>query len=287
MRYGFVAEERAQFPVRLLCRVMGVSVSGFYDYQHRQGRPDPDAQIRIDLHKVYAASRKTYGRPRLVEALRQQAYAVGHKRIDRLMHEEHIQGRSKGGFRPCTTDSHHALPVASNLLGRQFSVQSSTPAWVSDITYIATKEGWLYLAVVLSIQTRQVLGYSLADRMPDDLVERAFMNAWNACLGVYGVIFHSDQGRQYASSRFRLALAKKGFAQSMSRRGNCWDNAVAESFFATLKREEACAVYPTKKQAHLAIASYIHGFYNSCRLHSALGYRSPNEYAKGLRQLAL
>ncbi|WP_103462084.1 IS3 family transposase [Pseudomonas putida] len=221
MRYAFVAEERAQFPVRLLCRVMGVSVSGFYDYQHRQGRPDPDAQIRIDLHKVYAASRKTYGRPRLVEALRQQAYAVGHKRVDRLMHEEHIQGRSKGGFRPCTTDSHHALPVASNLLGRQFSVQSSTPAWFSDITYIATKEGWLYLAVVLSIQTRQVLGYSLADRMPDDLVERAFMNAWNACLGVYGVIFHSDQGRQYASSRFRLALAKKGFAQSMSRRGNC------------------------------------------------------------------
>ena len=141
--------------------------------------------------------------------------------------------------------------------------------------------------MALSIQTRQVLGYSLADRMPDDLVERAFMNAWNACLGVYGVIFHSDQGRQYASSRFRLALAKKGFAQSMSRRGNCWDNAVAESFFATLEREEACAVYPTKKQAHLAIASYIHGFYNSCRLHSALGYRSPNEYAKGLRQLAL
>ncbi|WGV19107.1 IS3 family transposase [Pseudomonas putida] len=207
MRYAFVAEERAQFPVRLLCRVMGVSVSGFYDYQHRQGRPDPDAQIRIDLHKAYAASRKTYGRPRLVEALRQQAHAVGHKRIDRLMHEEHIQGRSKGGFRPCTTDSHHALPVASNLLDRQFSVQNPALAWVSDITYIATKEGWLYLAVVLSIQTRQVLGYSLADRMPDDLVERAFVNAWNACLGVCGAIFHSDQGRQYASSKFRFKVA--------------------------------------------------------------------------------
>lgn len=286
MRYAFVASERTQFPVRLLCRVMGVSVSGFYDYQHRQGRPDRDAQIRVDLHKAYAASRNTYGRPRLVEALRRQAHAVGHKRVGRLMHEEHIQGKCKGGFKPCTTDSHHYLPVADNVLARQFSVSSATPTWVSDITYIATKEGWLYLAVVLSIQTRQVLGYSLADRMPDDLVERAFINAWNACLGLYGVVFHSDQGRQYASSKFRFALAKKGFTQSMSRKGNCWDNAVAESFFATLKREEACRVYPSKQQAHLAIANYIHGFYNSSRLHSALGYRSPNEYAKGLRKAA-
>ena len=284
MRYAFVATERTQYPVRVLCRVVEVSVSGFYDYTHRQSRPDPDAQIRIALRSAYAASRNTYGRPRLVAALRQKSHAVGHKRVRRLMQEERIQGKSKGGFRPCTTDSHHQLPAASNVLARQFSIDNPTPTWVSDITYLPTKEGWLYLAIVLSIQTRQVLGYSLSDRMPDELVESAFLNAWGACSGTSGAVFHSDQGRQYASSKFRLTLAKKDFKQSMSRKGNCWDNAVAESFFATLKREEACGVYPTKKQAQQSIASYVHGFYNSSRLHSALGYRSPNEYAKRLKQ---
>ena len=284
MRYAFVAAERTQYPVQVLCRVMEVSTSGFYDYTHRQPRPDPDAQIRIALRSAYAASRKTYGRPRLVAALRQKSFAVGHKRVRRLMREERIQGKSKGGFRPCTTDSCHYLPVASTVLARQFSIDNPTPTWVSDITYLPTREGWLYLAIVLSIQTRQILGYSLSDRMPDGLVESAFLNAWSACSGSSGAVFHSDQGRQYASSKFRLTLAKKDFTQSMSRKGNCWDNAVAESFFATLKREEAFGVYPTKKQAQLSIASYVHGFYNSSRLHSALGYRSPNEYAKSLRQ---
>lgn len=286
MRYAFVATQRTLYPVRVLCRVMAVSASGFYDFLRRQPRPDPDAEIRRELRKAYAASRNTYGRPRLVAALRQSEYAVGHKRVSRLMHEERIRGRSKGGFKPCTTDSRHHLPVANNVLARQFSIENPTPTWVSDITYISTKEGWLYLAVVLSIQTRQVLGYSLSDRMPDSLVESALLNAWNACPGPTGVVFHSDQGRQYASSRFQSVLARKDFTQSMSRKGNCWDNAVAESFFATLKREEAFSAYPSKRHAQLAIASYVHGFYNSCRLHSALGYRSPNEYAKSLRQKA-
>ena len=284
MRYAFVAAERTQYPVRVLCRVMEVSVSGFYDFTHRRLRPDPDTQLRIDLRSIFVASRNTYGRPRLVAALRQKSHAVGHKRVRRLMHEERIQAKSKGGFRPCTTDSHHYLPVASNVLNRQFSIDNPTPTWVGDITYLPTKEGWLYLAIILSIQTRQILGYSLSDRMPDTLVERAFLNAWSTCSGTSGAVFHSDQGSQYASSKFRLTLAKKDFKQSMSRRGNCWDNAVAESFFATLKREEARGVYPTKKQAQLSIAGYVHGFYNSSRLHSALGYRSPNEYAKCLRQ---
>ncbi|CAH0309130.1 hypothetical protein SRABI70_04654 [Pseudomonas sp. Bi70] len=250
---------------------MSVSVSGFYDYTHRQASPDPDAQLRIELRNAYVASRNTYGRPRLVAALRQRSHPVGHKRVSRLMREEGIQGKTKGGFKPCTTDSLHWLPVADNVLARQFPVHNPRPAWVSDIIYLPTKEGWLYLAVVLSVQTRQVLGYSLSDRMPDDLVMNAFLNAWSACPDVSGALFHSDQGRQYASSKFRLALAKKDFTQSMSRKGNCWDNAMAESFFATLKREEACGVYPSKKQAQRSIASYVHGFYNSSRLHSALG----------------
>ncbi|WP_178128916.1 IS3 family transposase [Pseudomonas sp. FSL L8-0168] len=194
MRYAFVAAERTQYPVRMLCRVMEVSTSGFYDYTHRQPRPDPDAQIRIELRSVYAASRHTYGRPRLVAALRQKSYAVGHKRVSRLMQEEGIHGKSKRGFRPCTTDSNHYLPVANNVVARQFAIDNPTPTWVSDITYLPTREGWLYLAVVLSIQTRQILGYSLSDRMPDGLVESAFLNAWSACSGTSGAVFHSDQG---------------------------------------------------------------------------------------------
>jgi len=160
------------------------------------------------------------------------------------------------------------------------------PAWVGDITYLPTREGWLYLATVLDLRTRQVLGYSLSERMPDDLVQQAFLNAWSVAPAGPGVLFHSDRGSQYASGDFGKTLAEHGFVPSMSRKGNCWDNAVAESFFATLKNEEATGVYATRQAAHAAIASYIHGFYNPTRLHSALDYLSPNDYAKKMKQAA-
>lgn len=286
MRYAFVARERTRYPVRVLCRVLEVSVSGFHAYLHRQAHPgpDPDAAIRADLRTIHAGSRRTYGRPRLVQALRACAHAIGHKRVTRLMREEGLRGKVKGGFRPRTTDSRHAQPVAENLLDRQFAVGSPVPAWVGDITYIPTREGWLYLAAVIHLQTRQVLGYSLAERMPDDLVQQAFLNAHAACPVGTGVLFHSDRGSQYASGPFRQTIAELGFVASMSRKGNCWDNAVAESFFATLKNEEVTGVYATKAEAYAAIASYIHGFYNPTRLHSSLGYLSPNDYARRLQQ---
>ncbi len=289
MRYAFVARERAHYPVRLLCRVLAVSVAGFHDYlgRQRQGRPDADAAVRADLQTIHAGSRGAYGCPRLVRALRVCGHAVGPKRVTRLMREEGLHGRCKGrSFKPRTTDSRHARPVAENLLDRRFAVGSGVPAWVGDITYIPTKEGWLYLATVISLQTRQVLGYSLADRMPDDLVQQAFVNAWSVAPIKCGVLFHSDRGSQYASHDFTGTITTLGFIPSMSRKGNCWDNAVAESFFATLKNEEATGVYETKAEAHAAIASYIHGFYNPTRLHSALGYLSPNDYAKKLKQAA-
>lgn len=286
MRYAFVARERTRFPVRTLCRVLSVSVSGFHDYLHRQERPDPEATLRADLHTIHAGSRRTYGRPRMVKALRARAHAVGHKRVARLMREEGLSGKAKGRFTPRTTDSQHARPMAENLLDRRFAVDSPVPAWVGDITYIPTREGWLYLAAVISLQTRQVLGYSVAERMPDNLVQQAFENAWSAAPVSEGVLFHSDRGSQYASHDFRQTLATRGFVPSMSRKGNCWDNAVAESFFATLKNEEVTGVYATKADAHAAIANYIHGFYNPIRLHSALGYLSPNDYAKRLKQAA-
>jgi transposase InsO family protein len=203
------------------------------------------------------------------------------------MHEEGLRGRCKGrGFKPRTTDSQHARPVAENLLDRRFAVDNGVPAWVGDITYIPTREGWLYLATVISLQTRQILGYSLSDRMPDGLVQQAFVNAWSAAPVDRGVLFHSDRGSQYASHDFTGTITALGFVPSMSRTGNCWDNAVAESFFATLKNEEVTGVYATKAEAYAAIASYIHGFYNPIRLHSALGYLSPNDYARKLKQAA-
>lgn len=289
MRYAFVARERAHYPVRLLCRVLAVSVAGFHGYLHRQhqARPDADAAVRADLHTLHMGSRGTYGRPRLVRALRVCGHAVGPKRVVRLMREEGLRGRCKGRrFKPHTTDSRHTRPIAANLLDRKFAVNSGVPAWVGDITYLPTKEGWLYLATVISLQTRQVLGYSLADRMPDDLVKQAFVNAWSATPVGHGVLFHSDRGSQYASHDFTGTITALGFVPSMSRKGNCWDNAVAESFFATLKNEEATGVYETKAEAYAAIASYIHGFYNPTRLHSALDYLSPNDYAKRLTQTA-
>ncbi|MEZ5595746.1 MAG: IS3 family transposase [Pseudomonadales bacterium] len=284
MRYAFVARERTQYPLAVLCRLLGVSRSGFHTYLGRQAQPGPDKDVtlRQDLKRCHAESRGLYGRPRLVTDLRELGHVVGPKRVSRLMREEGLRGKTKGRTRPRTTDSDHARPVAENLLARQFDVTSTTPAWVSDITYIATREGWLYLAVVLSIQTRQVLGYSLSDRMPDDLVEQAFLNAWQRMHGQQGVLFHSDRGSQYASHDFRRTLTQLGFVPSMSRKANCWDNAVAESFFATLKNEEATGVYPTKEVAHAGIANYIHGFYNPTRRHSTLGNLSPDNYARTL-----
>ena len=158
MRYAIVARERARYSVRQLCRTLDVSVSGFHEYLHRLGRPDPDASLRAELHTIHAGSRRTYGRPRMVKALRACTNLVGHKRVARLMREEGLRGKTKGRFRPRTTDSQHAHPVADNLLDRQFAVDSPVPAWVGDITYISTREGWLYLATVIELQTRQVLG---------------------------------------------------------------------------------------------------------------------------------
>lgn len=282
MRYAFVAKHRTRFPVRTLCRVANVSVSGFHDHLHRQSQPavDPDAILREDLRRIHASSRHTYGRLRMVRALRACSHAVGPKRVARLMREEGLRGKIKGGFKPRTTDSRHGRPVAENVLDRKFAVSHDKPAWVSDITYIPTREGWLYLAAVISLQTRQVLGYSLADRMPDELVLQAFENACSACPATAGLVFHSDRGSQYASGRFQNTLTELGLIQSMSRKGNCWDNAVAESFFATLKNEEVTGTYETMAQAHAAISSYIHGYYNPTRLHSALDYLSPNDYAR-------
>jgi putative transposase len=288
MRYAFVAKHRTCYPVSIMCRVLEVSSAGFYGYLTRCAtpRPDPDAALRESVRSVHQQSRRTYGRPRIVRALRARGHAIGPKRVRRLMREAGLRGVCKGRFTPRTTDSTHTRPIATNVLDRRFEVDAPINAWVSDITYLPTKEGWMYLAVVIALKTRQVLGYSMADRMPVHLVQRAFANAFSVSPMNAGVIFHSDRGSQYASNDFTHDLTSRGFVPSMSRKGNCWDNAVAESFFATLKAEEANGVYATQADAYAGIAAYIHGFYNPTRLHSALGYLSPNDYAKRLRNSA-
>lgn len=286
MKYAFIATERALYPLNVLCRVLSVSKSGFHDYLYRQLRPDRDAALREALHRTYQASRQTYGRPRLVKALRGTAHQAGPKRIARLMREEGIEGKVKGRFQVVRESEQMPAPAAANLLDRRFAINDPSPAWVGDITNIKTRQGWLYLAVVIDLKTRKVLGYSVDKRRPADLALRALMNAANVSPPQSGTLFHSDQGVQYSCHAFRQALADLGMTQSMSRKGNCWDNAVAESFFATLKSEEAFGVYPTTRAAEVGIASYIHAFYNPVRLHSALGYTSPTQYETQLKSVA-
>jgi len=284
MKHAFIAAQRTFYPIALLCRVLDVSVSGFYTFSARGERPkvDADAALRADLITIHQGSRRTYGRPRLVRGLRACGHRVNPKRVRRLMREEGLRGAQKGRFKPNTTDSKHARPVASNVLDRRFAVAANINAWVSDITYIPTRSGWLFLAVVIALRTRQVLGYSLATHMREELVEHAFRNAYAKAPVDDEIIFHSDRGTQYASEAFTKAITPLGFVASMSRKGNCWDNAVAESFFATLKTEEVTQPYNNEADAHAGIASYIHGFYNPSRLHSSLGYLSPDDFARTL-----
>ena len=241
--------------------------------------------MREELKQVHQQSRRLYGRRRLVHALRARGYCINPKRVHRLMREEELRGVRKGRFVPRTTDSAHRRAIAPDVLSRRFNVDTAVCARVSDITYAATREGWLYLAVIIALQTRQVLGYSLSDRMSDELALNALRNACHLEPPPPGTLFHSDRGSQYASDDFRDAIGALGMVASMSRKGNFWDNAVSESFFATLKAEEAIEPYETKQSAHSAIAQYIHGFHNPVRLHSSLGYLSPNEYARRMQHV--
>lgn len=198
MKHAYIETQRTRYPVHMLCRVLDVSLAGFYGYLAKRSRPriDPDASVRQDLRTLHRTSRGTYGRPRMVHALRACGHPIGPKRVQRLMREEGLRGVCKGRFKPRTTDSQHARPVAPNLLDRRFAVDAGVDAWASDITYIPTRQGWLYLAVVIALRTRQILGYRLADHMRGDLVEGAFRNACAFAPANKGVIFHSDRGSQ-------------------------------------------------------------------------------------------
>ena len=276
-----IEAEKANFPVAMMCRCLDVSPSGYY--AQRNAAPSKRAKenevLKQEIKAVYEDSRKTYGSPRVHADLQAAGHKVGRNRVARLMAAEGLFARRKPKFRR-TTDSGHDEPVAPNILDRNFEADAPDQAWVADITYVWTVEGWMYLAVIIDLFSRRVVGWSMADNMRTELV----LNALRAALGSRapdeaGLTFHSDRGSQYASRSYRQALEAAGITCSMSRRGNCWDNAVAESFFSTLKTELVHnMVFMSRTAARTTIAEWIEVFYNRKRRHSTIGYVSPAEY---------
>jgi len=271
--------EKVNYPVTLMCRVLGVSRSGLYAWACRgpSARQASDAELSERIGAIHAASRSTYGSPRVHRGLRRDGVRVGRKRVERIMRRAGLRGRIRRRFRR-TTDSNHALPVAPNTLNRQFAVDSPDRVWAGDITYIRTASGWGYLAVILDLHSRLVVGWALADHMRTELVETALLAALGKREPSADLLHHSDRGCQYASISYRERLDALGIAVSMSRRGDCYDNAVVESFFGTLKQELVHdARWADLAAARAAIHDYVEVFYNRQRLHSSIGYRTPAE----------
>lgn len=282
MKYVFIRDHRGAFPVGSMCRTLEVGRSGFHAWLNRPESPrrQEDRRLLMEIKVVHEQSRKTYGSPRIHAELKENGHACGKHRVARLMRQHGIVSRHKRKFK-ATTNSAHAYPVAGNLLQRQFDVSGPGQCWVSDITYVPTREGWLYLAVTLDLFHRKVIGWAMdrwiARQLAIDALTMAIQNSHRKP----GLIHHSDQGVQYASREFQTLLKTSGIRCSMSRKGDCWDNAVAESFFHTLKVELIRGkLYHTRQEARTAIFEYIEAFYNRQRRHSHLGYLSPVDFEK-------
>ena len=285
MIFRFIDAHKDQWPVSLMCDTLEVSTAGYYAWRQRpvssqQQRRDA---LLVEIRAVHADTKARYGSPRIYEELKARGHACCLNTVAKLMHEEGIAAKTARKFRVCTTDSNHDLPVADNLLDRQFHPSGANETWLADITYIPTREGWLYLAAVEDLFSRKVVGWSMADHMESRLVVDALDMAVQRRWPGEGLMAHSDRGSQYASEHYQLLLARHGITCSMSRRGNCWDNAPMESFFASLKKELVHdADFATRAEARLALFEYIEVFYNVQRRHSSLGYVSPVEYEQSL-----
>lgn len=280
MKFAFIAAREVAFPVSAMCRMLGVAKSGFYAWKTRPKpeRERQDAQLAATVAAVHQKSRRTYGSPRVHRELKARGVRVGKKRVERLMRENGIQGRSKRRFKR-TTDSRHGGPIAPNLLARRFDVSEPNRAWVTDVTAIATDEGWLYLAPMLDLCSRRVLAWAASEHNDTALALEVLRESVRRRRPLRGFLHHSDRGSPYASDDYRAALRAYGACQSMSRKGDCWDNAVAESFFATLRAELVDHVrFATRAEALRVIGDYIDNFYNVERRHSHLDYLSPIEF---------
>jgi putative transposase len=278
MRFRFIEDHRDVFVVRVMCAVLEVSASGYYAWRERpESRRDvANRELLAEVRRVHSDSRRRYGSPRVHAALRREGRRVGRNRIARLMRRHGIQARRTRRFRK-TTDSNHAFPIAPNLLARQFTATAPNQVWLADITYWPTLEGWLYLAIVLDMFSRKVVGWAMSDTMSQELTIAALRMAITNRRPGPGLLHHSDRGSQYAAHDYRRLLDEHGMLCSMSRKGDCWDNAPMESFFSSLKTELDDGPFETRQAARTALFGFLEGFYNRQRLHSALGYLTPNQ----------
>ncbi|WP_454754645.1 IS3 family transposase [Cupriavidus necator] len=279
-RYAFVKQWREVYPIKLMCRVLGVSRSGYYDWVSRpQGLTPEQERLRLAIRAAHKRTRQTYGTRRLQRELADDGFVVGRDRLGKLREELGIRCRQKRRF-VATTRSAHDLPVAPNLLEQKFEVDRPNAAWVSDISYVATDEGWLYVAGIKDLYTCEIVGYALGPRMTQELVGQALLRAVHRKRPKPGLILHSDRGSQYCAHGYRRLLDQFGMQASMSRKGNCYDNAPMESFWGSLKAELVYHYrYATRTEAMASIREYIEIFYNRQRRHSKLGYRTPGEVA--------
>lgn len=279
MKYAFIEKHTGEFPVVVMCEVLNASQSGFYSWLFRIANPSSKMSQRQRLMRavedIFNSSNRRYGSPKVFEQLKALGFKVGKTTVERVMRQLNFRSKVCKKFRK-TTDSNHKLPVVPNLLMQDFKAYHPGQIWVSDISYIWTKEGFLYLAVIIDLKSRKVVGWSLASRMGVELCLDALAIAVKRQKPLPGLIFHSDRGSQYASHKFRRMLKSLGMIQSMSRRANCWDNAVAESFFSLLKKELIYQIILlTRESARSEIFYWIEVFYNRKRIHSALDYKTP------------
>jgi putative transposase len=282
MRFTFIDATKAEFPIQRLCQVLEVSQSGYFAWRSRPAcqRQRDDLVLLAHVRFAFRASNGTYGSPRMMRELQDQGLPIGRRRTARLMRENGLKARQKRRFKR-TTDSHHAFPIAPNLLEQDFSAERPNQKWNADISYVWTGEGWLYLAVVLDLFARRVVGWAVSDRLHKELALEALRKALAIRRPGEGLIHHADRGSQYCSIEYQAELRKHGIQISMSGKGNCYDNSVVETFFKTLKSELVWrTVFQTGAEAKQAIGRYIDGFYNPVRRHSTLDYVSPAQFER-------
>jgi transposase InsO family protein len=281
MKYRFIQHHKHQYSLFKLCRVLRIARTSYHSWLHRTpGKREQENQMLLDqIKRVHEKSRKTYGSPRITDELKEKGYTCSRPRVARLMRKHNIQAKTKRKFK-ITTQSKHKYPLSPDLVNQNFSATAPNELWTSDITYIRTRQGWLYLTVILDVFNRQIVGWSMSNTLKaNDTTLPALKDAYSRKRPGPGLIFHSDRGVQYASRNFRRYIKKYKMTQSMSGKGNCYDNAITESFIKTLKTELIYfQKYQTRKQAQLSIFEYIEIFYNRQRKHSSLGNKTPYEY---------
>jgi putative transposase len=285
MKYAWIERNKLRWPVCVQCRVLSVSASGYRQHQSRRTkiltrRHLSETALLVEIRAVYTEARGAYGWPRVWRQLKACGVRVGKRRVERTMRQNGLRGRGKRRFRIATTDSNHALPIAPNLLARNFTVARANTVWAGDMTYIPTREGWLYLAVVLDLFSRRIVGWAMGETIAAELACRALDMAWYSRLPADGLIFHSDRGSQYASRCYSDLLAGHGIKASMSRKGDCWDNACSETLFGSLKVERLHGMkFKDHREAKDATLDWLL-WYNGSRMHSTLRYLSPAQFER-------